>query len=69
MARDLPAVFRGENGGKPSTAARDARGRFLPGSAGGGRPANPFGRYQRELRLALVAEVTPTTCGLSSRRW
>jgi hypothetical protein len=60
MARDLPAVFRGENGGKPLTPARDARGRFMAGaSPGPGRPANPFARYQGELRRALAAEVTP----------
>src|SRR5919108_1969310 len=60
MARALPAVFHGENGEKPSTPARDARGRFVAGgSAGPGRPANPFARYQRELRLALAAEVKP----------
>jgi hypothetical protein len=57
MASDLPAVLRGAKTGRNG---RDpATGRFLPGNAGGGRPANPFARYQAELRKALVAEVTP----------
>jgi hypothetical protein len=61
MARDLPArtVLTG-----PQTAAngRDARGRFVAGAPlGPGRPAvaNPFARYQAELRAALLAEVSP----------
>jgi hypothetical protein len=61
MARDLPArtVFNG-----PQTVAngRDARGRFVAGAQPGpGRPvaANPFARYQAELRGALLAEVRP----------
>jgi hypothetical protein len=57
MARDLPAVLPGGNGGKP---ARDAQGRFVAGAPPGpGRPANPFARYQAELRGALLAEVSP----------
>jgi hypothetical protein len=57
MARDLPAVLHGGNGGKP---ARDAHGRFVAGAPPGpGRPANPFARYQAELRAALLAEVRP----------
>jgi hypothetical protein len=57
MARDPPAtVF---NGPKTVETGRDARGRFLPANAGGGRPANPFARYQGEWRQALLAEVTP----------
>jgi|SRR5919109_3201449 hypothetical protein len=60
MARDLPAVLPGGNGRKPPTPERDARGRFVAGaSPGPGRPANPFARYQAELRAALLAEVTP----------
>jgi len=59
MARDLPARTV-KNGLETGTNGRDARtGRFTPGNAGGGRPANPFGRYQRELRGALLAAVRP----------
>ena len=47
------------NGAKTVTNGRDARGRFLLGNSGGGRPANPFARYQAELRGALLAEVAP----------
>jgi hypothetical protein len=47
------------NGPKTVENGRDAHGRFLPGNPGGGRPANPFGRYQAELRGALLAEVAP----------
>lgn len=59
MGRDLPArtVFHGP---KTVENGRDARGRFLPGNSGGGRPANPFARYQAELRGALLAEVKST---------
>jgi hypothetical protein len=57
MARDLPAVLPR---GKPAHTGRDARGRFVSGAAPGpGRPANPFARYQAELRQALLAEVSP----------
>jgi hypothetical protein len=56
MASELPARF---NGGQTVRNGRDARGRFTPGNAGGGRPANPFARYQAELRGALLAEVSP----------
>jgi hypothetical protein len=59
MARDLPARSAVKNGPKTVENGRDARGRFLPGNAGGGRPANPFARYQAELRGALLAEVKP----------
>jgi hypothetical protein len=57
MARELPAVLHGSktvaNGRDPAT------GRFLPGNAGGGRPANPFARRQAEIRGVLLAAVTP----------
>lgn len=59
-ARDLPARRRLDG---PQTGAygRDAKGRFLPGNPGGGRPpSNPFARYGAELRAVLLAEVTPT---------
>jgi hypothetical protein len=58
MARDLPAV---KNGGKTVKTGRDALGRFTTGGPPGpGRPvANPFGRYQTELRQALLAQVRP----------
>ena len=56
MASELPARL---HGGQTVRNGRDARGRFLPGNPGGGRPANPFGRYQAELRGALLAEVKP----------
>lgn len=60
MARDLPArpVLNGLETGK---TGRDIRGRFTSGAPPGpGRPvANPFGRYQAELRAALLAEVQP----------
>jgi hypothetical protein len=60
MARDLPAVLPGANGEKPVPSRRDAKGRFVAGaSPGPGRPANPFARYQAELRAALLAEVSP----------
>jgi hypothetical protein len=55
MASELPARL---NGGQTVRNGRDARGRFTPGNSGG-RPANPFGRYQRELRGALLAAVRP----------
>src|SRR5919108_4514254 len=62
MARELPARTR-TNGLKTVETVdpgRDPRtGRFVPGNPGGGRPANPFARAQRELRGALLAEVTP----------
>jgi hypothetical protein len=61
MAQDLPAVSNGTKTVANGTTGRDARtGRFLPGNPGGGRPANPFGRYQRELRAAVLAAVSPT---------
>jgi hypothetical protein len=60
MARHLPArtVFNGLETGK---TGRDHKGRFVAGvPLGPGRPvANPFARYQAELRAALLAEVTP----------
>jgi hypothetical protein len=59
MRRDLPAtVF---NGGKPAKTGRDALGRFTAGAPPGpGRPvANPFARYQTELRQVLLGQVTP----------
>jgi hypothetical protein len=60
MARDLPArsVLNGLETGK---TGRDALGRFTAGAPPGpGRPvANPFARYQGELRGVLLAEVTP----------
>ena len=58
MARHLPARRTVKNGLKTVETDRDARGRFLPGNPGGGRPANPFGRYQRELRGAVLTAVT-----------
>jgi hypothetical protein len=61
MARHLPArtVLNGLETGK---TGRDHKGRFVAGAPPGpGRPvANPFARYQAELRAALLAEVTPT---------
>jgi hypothetical protein len=57
MARQLPSTV--SNGEQTVINGRDARGRFLPGNAGGGRHVNPFGRYQRELRGALLAAVSP----------
>jgi hypothetical protein len=58
MARDLPAVF---NGPKTAKTGRDALGRFTTGAPPGpGRPvANPFARYQGELRGVLLAELKP----------
>jgi hypothetical protein len=59
MGRNLPArtVFNGE---KPAKSGRDLKGRFVPGAPPGpGRPANPFGRYQAELRGALLSAVSP----------
>jgi hypothetical protein len=45
------------NGGK-TAENRDARGRFLAGTAPGpGRPKNPFARRQAALRRAALAEV------------
>jgi hypothetical protein len=59
MARDLPATVL--NGSKTVKTGRDALGRFTAGALPGpGRPvANPFGRYQAELRAVLLAEVKP----------
>jgi hypothetical protein len=60
MARDLPARQRRLDGPKTVANGRDAKGRFLPGNPGGGRPpSNPFARYQAELRGVLLAEVRP----------
>jgi len=56
MASELPARL---HGGQTVRNGRDARGRFTAGNAGGDRPANPFARYQAELRGALLAEVSP----------
>jgi len=60
MARHLPArtVLNGLETGK---TGRDHKGRFVAGAPPGpGHPvANPFARYQAELRAALLTEVTP----------
>jgi hypothetical protein len=41
----------------PPANGRDARGRFVPGNAGG--PGNPFYRRQAEFRRAMLALFTP----------
>src|ERR671922_401476 len=56
MGQDLPArTFL--NGPKTGETGRDARGRFVPGNPGGGRPANPFARQQAQLRQTVLDEV------------
>jgi hypothetical protein len=55
MAKHLPV----KNGSKTvENRYRDARGRFLTGTAPGpGRPANPYARRHAALRRALLGEV------------
>jgi hypothetical protein len=61
MARDLPArrpVFNGPKTVENGRMTRDARGRFVAGNPGGGRPRNPYARAQAALRVAVLDQVT-----------
>jgi hypothetical protein len=64
MARKRPVKNR-----LKSAAKRDAKGRFLLGTAAGpGRPANPYARQAAALKVAFLAAVSPEDAQAVARK-